>query len=144
MRDSAPRLPRRATRGPHLVEMVLVAQRIHRLPEAAVEMRRKRTLSCQTLQRLALPHGGIAFYVIENRRRQDEETAVDPAAIALGLFLKAGDEPVFQHKRTKAARRLHRGERRLDLPRAVVRDQLGHVDVGDAVAIREAELLIPD
>ena len=68
--------------------MALVAQRVHRLPEPFVTIGGQLTLACEALERLLLPHGVIAGNVVEHGGGEDEEAAVDPAAVANGLFLK--------------------------------------------------------
>jgi hypothetical protein len=57
--------------------------------EAGVVIDRALAVSRPSVQRVLLPDGGIAFDAIDHLGLQHEEAAVDPAAIAPGLFLRS-------------------------------------------------------
>src|SRR3954466_4715746 len=107
MPDSPPRFPWSAPARPLLLEVILVAQRIHRLPEPSVKIDGERLLVSEALHRLTFPDGVVTVDELQHVRRQNEESAVDPTSISLRLFLKAGDEVVLEHKRAEPARRLY-------------------------------------
>lgn len=71
--------------------MLAVAQRVHRLPEAFVKICAQVVLGGQTLERFAFPDRAVAFDVIRDIARQDEESAVDPAAFLERFFDEGGD-----------------------------------------------------
>src|SRR5919106_1913873 len=75
-----PDLPRWPARGPLLLEHHLVAQSVHGVPEAGVPVRRELVLVSESLHGLALPHGLVAVDVVQHRRLDDEEAAVDPSS----------------------------------------------------------------
>src|SRR3954454_18360212 len=60
MRASCPGAPRRAARGPGVLEHLAVAQRVHRLPEALVLVGAELAGGGERLHRLALPDPLIA------------------------------------------------------------------------------------
>ncbi len=98
----------------------------------------------QSPQGFSLPRTLIATDVFEDFRLQDEETAVDPAPIALRLLQELGHVVTVQIERTEAPRRLHGCQRRVALGPFVELDQLLDVDVRDAVSIRKAEPIAID
>src|SRR6185312_15575035 len=115
--------------------------RVHRLPESGMRISGNLAITGQCLQRIALPDGGIALDVVEHAVLQDEKAAVYPRAIARGLFLEAGDPVVLDVDGTEAARWLHRAHRG-ESGTSPVKGQLGRdVDVGETVAVGEAERL---
>lgn len=95
----------------------------------------------QALHGLALPDGGVAVDVVDDLGREHKEAAVDPGAIAVGLFLEAEDSLVVEAKRTEATRGLGSGECGELAVLLMEGDQGGDVDVADAVAIGEAEVV---
>ena len=56
--------------------------------------------------------GRVAVDVVEHFGLEDEEAAIDPAAVALRLLRETGDPVAVDVERAEAARRLHRGHRR--------------------------------
>jgi hypothetical protein len=61
-----------------LLEHHLVAQRVHRMPEAFVPVGRELPFSRKAFHRFALPDSRVAFDVVEDVGLDDEEAAVDP------------------------------------------------------------------
>ena len=96
----------------------------------------------QPLQRLALPDRLVAVDVVEHLRLEHEEAAVDPALADLRLLGELGDAVAVEDEPAEARRRPHGGHRRQLAVGAVERDELGDVDVGDAVAVGEHERLV--
>jgi len=76
---------------PQFFQLELVPQGIHRLPEAAVRVGRQLLVVRQALQRLALPDRRVALDVAERAGFEDEESTVDPGAIARRFFLETRD-----------------------------------------------------
>src|SRR6185503_6216539 len=131
---SLPFLPGRGARRPQLLEVALVAQRVHRVPEAVVAVGRELPLGGEALHRLALPHRVIAVDVAADLGGQHEEAAVDPAAVAVRLLLEAAHALVLHLQGAEAPGRLHGRDRRERVLGAVEVDQLPDVDRGQAVA----------
>src|SRR5688500_10989330 len=87
--------PRSAARCPELLEDGLVAQCVHRMPEARVSIGGELAAMRELLHRSALPYRLIAFDRVDHRGIEHEEAAVDPRAlgliVALRLFTEALD-----------------------------------------------------
>jgi len=49
------KFPRRPSAGPHFLQLVAIAQRVHRLPEAPMKIGRQRPLLRQALERFVFP-----------------------------------------------------------------------------------------
>src|SRR5688500_19120527 len=88
---SRPDLPGRRARAPEVLEYVLVAQRVHVLPVAGMAPGAELAVVREALHRLTLPHGRIAFDIVEDAGLEHEESAVDPGVVALGLLAEASD-----------------------------------------------------
>src|SRR5271166_5510124 len=139
MNPTSPRFPRRLARVPELLQMTLVAQRVHRLPEALMVVHRQLAIVREPLERLPLPHRVVAVDVVADLRVEHEKAAVDPAAVADRLLPKAEHARAVRLERPEPARRLRRGDGgEAPLP-LMQRDRRLHVDVADAVAISDAE-----
>src|SRR3546814_8918021 len=71
----------------------------------------------------------------------DEEPAVDPTAVPVGLLAEALDPglALAQREGAEAAGRLHRGQRGFDFPGPVEGDQRVDVDIADTVAVGAEE-----
>ena len=123
--------------------MQLVAQGVHGLPEAVVTEGGELAFQGQTFHGLSLPDGGVAFDVVDDLGGEDEEAAVDPGAVAVGLFLEASDLvlAVVQIERAEAAWWLGGGEGGEFALFPVEGDQGRDVDVADAIAIGEAKVV---
>src|ERR1700730_1823153 len=87
--------------------MLLIAQRIHRLPEASMEEGLDLALCDKRLNRLAFEHLRIVGDGIDRLWIEDEESAVDPPALVGGLLLERIDLRVFEPKGAEAGQRLH-------------------------------------
>ena len=112
------------------------------MPETVVEAHRKLPLLGQPLQRLALPDRVIAGDIGADLGARDEEAAIDPAAIAHRLLGEARHPRAVMADGAEAAGRLHRRHGAEPALVAMEIDQATHVDIGDAVAIGEAERLV--
>jgi hypothetical protein len=126
--------------------IILVAERVHVLPESAVVVDGELAVVHEAAQRLLLPDGGVALDVVEHARLADEEAAVDQVAVGGGLLAEAVHPVRLRREveRAEAARLQHRrhgGERAL---LAVEGDQRADVDVGDPVAVGQAEGLVAE
>ncbi len=78
-------------RAPQRLEVVHVAQRVHRLPEALVPVGHQLAVRGEPLERAALPERLVVGNEIEHVGREDEEAAVDPALADLRLLLELDD-----------------------------------------------------
>lgn len=121
--------------------MQFVAQGVHRLPEAVVAIGGELAFVGQALHGFALPDGGVAIDVVDDLGGEDEEAAVDPGAVAVGLFLEAGDLGFRQVEGAKAAGGLGGGQGGQFALFTVEGDQGGDIDVADAVTVGEAEIV---
>src|SRR6266511_1689103 len=92
--------------------MVLIAERVHRLPEAAMMEGAQLARTRQARQRVLLERGGIAFDVFAHLGREHEEAAIDPLSVAGRFLLEVEDRIVVHHQRTPASGGLHGGQRR--------------------------------
>src|SRR5579862_8327448 len=84
--------PGRRTGGPLLLQCVLVAQRVHRVPVAAMLERAEPALADERFHRGTLEHGRIVLDIVENRRLEDEESTAHPARTHIGLLGKLADD----------------------------------------------------
>ncbi len=96
----------------------------------------------QCLHRLFFPGGAVVGDVVDHLGREHEVAAVDPVAVALRLFLEADDALAVDVDRAEAPGRLHRGHGGQLAVFLVEGERGADVDVGDAVAIGEAECFI--
>src|SRR4051794_6679252 len=91
--------------------MVLVSERVHRLPKAIVLIRLELALFRQFHERLGFPGRGTALDVIDSGWLHHKKTAVDPGAVSSGLFLKTCDTRVVDQDCAVASRRLNSRKR---------------------------------
>ncbi len=80
-----------------------------------------------------------SFRYFRHLRAKHEVAAVDQRAITLGLFLETDDAVLLDVERTEAPRRVSGGQRRDLAVLAVEIDRCADIDVGDTVAVGEAE-----
>src|SRR6478736_5081972 len=111
--------------------------RYHRLPEARMLERHQLSRAGKAGQRLGLPGRVVGVDQVDAARRQHEEAAVDPAAVATRLFREATYDLAVQGQRAVASRRLDRGDRGEPAVLAMKARQGADVDVGHAVAVGE-------
>src|SRR6185437_16991227 len=109
-RTNLPRLPWRFAGGPQFFQLVFIAQRIHGLPEAAVQIGLDLAARHERLDRLPLEHPEVVVDFGDNLGREHEEAAVDPAAFVFRLLLKRVDVGLLDAERAEARDRLHAGE----------------------------------
>src|SRR5690349_15937606 len=142
---SSPCLPRSLAVAPEIFQLTLVAQRVHRLPEAGVAVYPELSVAGEVAQRLALKWGGITGDVVQDLRGQQHEPAVDPATLGLRLLAEAVDPAVaVDVEHPEAAWRLHCCDRRQRGVAPMRRGQRVDVDIRHAVAIGHMERLIAD
>src|SRR4051812_44362786 len=82
----APDFPGRFFAIPKVFQELLLAQRVHRLPEAAVLVSGELAVAHQAFHRRALENRIVAFDVVEYRGLEDEESSVDQSAVSRGLL----------------------------------------------------------
>src|SRR6266702_1133087 len=99
-------------RGPQVFQKHFVAQGVHALPKTAVAIGAKFRLLRQGLHRFALPDRRIASNVINDLGFENEESTVDPAGAAVGLFPETGDDRllVVETESPESAGGLHGGQ----------------------------------
>src|SRR5439155_7772314 len=86
-----PDRPRRLSRVPEGLKDAEVAQRVHRLPEAAMSERHQLVVGGQVFERLALEERVITINAVEDRRFEHEESPVHPSAVTQWLLLEGSD-----------------------------------------------------
>src|SRR5690606_20852515 len=123
--------------------MVLVAERVHRVPEAIMLEGHQFTLLRESDQRLGLEAGGIPLDQIDTCRGKDEETPIDEAAIAARLCRKAGDAGPPALESTVASRRPYCRDGGVATMSAMKCDFRADIDIGEAISIGETESLFP-
>ena len=96
----------------------------------------------QRFERAAFPDRGVAFDQIDCRGIHDEKAAVDIAFARAGFFRKMRDAVVLDDGRAETRRRLDCRKRRLEFMLIVESDERTDIDIGDAIAIGEAEWLL--
>src|SRR5712671_4012884 len=112
------------------------------MPEAVVDKDAELASRCEVGHRLFFPHRCIALDVITYLGRQDKEAAVDPAAVAAWLFLKAGDAIALMVDCAIAAGRLRSGDSG-EAPLAPVKgDALCYINIGNTIAVSQTEGVI--
>ena len=89
----------------------VVAQGVHRLPEAVVEEGMDLASGDEGFEGLALEHLRVVGDGVDDLRREDEEAAVDPAAFVVGFFLEGVDLRVLDAERAEACDGLDAGQR---------------------------------
>src|SRR5437870_13416321 len=120
--DSSPDLPRRLAARPLFFEGAPLAHRVHRAPVALVAEHGELPLARKALKRLAL-ECGLGADVVERLPPENEETAVDPALVELGLLAELLSEFASDVQLAKTARWPHARDRRELSLRAVGLEQ---------------------
>ncbi|MET4331674.1 hypothetical protein ABIB80_007534 [Bradyrhizobium sp. i1.15.2] len=133
--DPSPDPPPRLADGPLALEEVSVALRIYRVPEAVMNIRAQILTAGELLHGLALPDHAVARDQVTDRRRQQEESAVDPAAVIAWLLLELTTRsPSIAIAATRLAGRTT--ETAGPAPVRPMKGYLGvEIDVGDVAAI---------
>src|SRR5437879_3308805 len=126
-------------RFPQILELILVPQRVHRLPESGMLESAKLIVARHVDQRIGFPPCVIVFDVVECARLQDKEAPVHPCAVAGRLFLEARDARLLDEYRAVTAGRLNGGQRRQPAVPAMEVEQFSDVDIRDAIAVSKAK-----
>jgi hypothetical protein len=84
----------------------VIANRVHRVPEALVLEVREVARGSEGADGALLPDGVVALQVLCDFGREDHEAAVGPSAVAAGLLLETGDAVVLEVEDAEAARGL--------------------------------------
>src|SRR3546814_3575348 len=91
-------------------------------------------VSCERLQRFALPHRVVAVDVVEYARLEHEESTIYPALTLLGFFREALHDAAVRHfDEPKTRRRANHGNRGQLSMGTVEGQQFVQIDVGYAV-----------
>ena len=96
----------------------------------------------EPLHRLPFPDRRVILDIAADQRRQDEEAAIDPAAIAHRLFLEPSHAIAQVLDRSEAARRLGRGHGGEPSFLAMQIDRGAHVDVANSISVGQTKFLI--
>ena len=104
----------------------------------------KLPLAGEAAQRLLLPHLAVAVEVAPDLGESTKNPPLSHAPSPRGFSWKLRTCVAVELDGAEAAGGLHGGDRRERALLAVVGDQCGDVDVGEAVAIGEAEVLVTD
>src|SRR3954447_2223996 len=122
--------------------MGLVSEGVHRLPESLMKIGPHPALAREPLHGPALPDSRLAVDVVDHFRRQHEETAIDPASIAVWLFLEAGDLVSLEVQCAETARGLYRRECGPSTLVSMVLNQPADVHIAHTVPVSEAERVL--
>jgi hypothetical protein len=136
---SAPKLPGSLALLPETLQQSLIPKGVHRLPETLVVVGGKVAALSQSLQRLLLPGALVTVHKINHGWVEHEETAVDPAAIALGLLFKGEHPAPLKRQRAESPWRLNGCECCAASLPAVEIDQSADIDIGNTIAISKAK-----
>jgi len=98
----------------------------------------------QSGKRRMLEDGVIAVDVIEDFGLEDEESAVDPTLASLRFLIEPNDEIILELQSAKTSRGPDRRQRRQASVVFMKCDELGDIQLRDAIAIRHHECLIPN
>src|ERR1700674_4876933 len=124
--------------------MVLIAQGVHWLPEAAMMEGAQLIGLGELLQGILLEWSRVARNIFAHLGREYEEATIDPLAVARGLLLEIKNRIVPHHQRTEASGGLHCGQRCKSAMLLVEFDAAGDIDIGHPVAIGHTEgFLVP-
>src|SRR5208282_4525397 len=107
---------------PQCVQALLVAQRIHRLPESAMHPGSELAARSKMLHRLVLPHDAVAGDQVQHAPFQHKEAAVDQATLLVRLLLEGYHLGSLHHDAAEARGRAYARDRCLAAMRAVERD----------------------
>src|ERR1700679_3425686 len=105
MKLSLPQLPRCRAAFPQRIQMLLIAQRVHGLPEAPMHPRRQLPIRRQIFHRFLFPHRFVAFDQFQDAGIENEESAVDESALRRGLLLERDDPRILRHDAAETRRR---------------------------------------
>src|ERR1700674_2587753 len=85
---SLPQFPRRRAALPQRIQVLLITQRIHGLPETPMHPCSQLTISSQIFHRLLFPTRIVTVDEFQDAAFEDEETSVDEAAFGRGLLFE--------------------------------------------------------
>src|SRR5262245_5148256 len=128
----SPVLPRRGAVVPKVLQVLPIANRVHRVPKSGVPVRLQLTVPHQALHRLPLQHRGVVGKQMEDLRLEDEIAAVDPAFARLRLLGKRANLIAVEIEATEARRRMDGSDGRELAVAAMKCDEIGDIDVRQA------------
>src|SRR4029453_3620295 len=144
MPGSFPYFPGSPASVPDFLQVVLVAQRVHGMPEPAVYVFRKLALASERLHRYPLPDSRVTVDVVKHLGREDEKTAIDHSSVSLRFFLEAANQIVVQYHGAEATRRLDGNQRSKYIPFLVKFDEPGQITLRNAFSICHAKRLVAE
>src|SRR5262249_52741870 len=121
-------------------EMLLVAGRVHGVPETVVAKRHQLAGLCEALERTMLERA-LVVKVLEYAGIEDEKAAVDPALARLRLLGELLHAGALEGERAETRGRMHGGQRRHAAVRVVKLHQRIEVNRREAVAVGRHERL---
>src|ERR1700682_2580706 len=89
-----PFLPRGVSSPPQILDNLFLAERVHRLPIAAMLKRAELLVLRELYHRFTLPNAIIACNHVKDRACQYEKTTIDPASVAVRLLVESIDATV--------------------------------------------------
>ncbi len=122
-----------------MFEDVLLAERVHALPERLVLVRHQLPVGRQSLHRLVLEHGVVTVDVLGDLGLHDEERTVDPAFAGVRLLAELDDAVAVEHEVPVPRRGTDRRQGHELAMTAVKGHERIEVDVGQSVAPRHHE-----
>jgi hypothetical protein len=136
-----PLLPRRFPRPPKLIQVLLIPQRIHRLPESPMKESVHLILRHQPFNRFPLEHLRIVRHRVDRPRLQHKESSIDPPAFIRRLLLERINLGILQPQRPKPSHRLHTRQRHRLPMRLMELDGFADIHIRHPIPIRHAERL---
>src|SRR5712671_6523189 len=107
----SPYFPRRLAAVPQVRQKLLLAVRIHALPESGVSISGDLPFTRQSIKRLLFEHALVVGQIFANAFVHDEKAAIDETGLFFGFFLKCSHLAVSDFQIPEAARRLHGRDR---------------------------------
>src|ERR1700733_11697705 len=108
--SSSPNLPGRVAACPVILKPILVAQRVHGLPESIVDIGHELTIVRQALERFAFPKRIVGRNAVDDARIEDKETAVDVCIVARRFLREMRDLAAVKLQSPIASRGRHRSD----------------------------------
>ncbi len=96
-------------------------------------------LGGEPLDRATLESGALVRNFLQNRRRKNKKTAIDPTAFSFRFLMKARDFRTVETEASETGRRMHSGDGGLLSVTLVEGNGGGDVDIAHAVSVGHAE-----
>src|SRR6516225_1059138 len=139
-----PHRPGRTPVRPETRQMLVIARRVHAVPEMLVTVGHQLAVAGQLLERFALEHKiGTIAEPIEHGAREDEEPAADPVSRHVRLLVELGDTAApVQCQLAKLPWRMDRHHGCQPPMTPMKSDDLTKIDVGHAIAVGDDKQIV--